>query len=273
MQFIRALGSVSARFMTESNPIRFILKIIIKKLSLGSYRFRLAIGAVERPNYGHIVFNAASLAHKLGLKQVSVLEYGVAKGSGLLNLEYHANEIEKIIPIKIQIYGFDTGKGLPKPMDYRDLPYHWEEGFFEMNQTDLIKKLSRSRLILGNIMETRKSFFQTYSPAPIGAIVHDLDYYSSTKAALEMLHENTDYYLPRVFCYFDDTIGTPIELYSDFTGERLAIDEFNNSSQDIKITKPYYFLTSQNQPSWHSQVWIIHFFKHALYDRFVSIRS
>ena len=56
----------------------------------------------------------------------------MAGGRGILYLEYHAKEIEKIYNIKIDIYGFDTGYGLPEPKGYRDLPYIWKKGFFEM---------------------------------------------------------------------------------------------------------------------------------------------
>ena len=40
----------------------------------------------------------------------------------MLSFEYHAEQITKILPIEIEVYGFDTGEGLPKPLDYRDLP-------------------------------------------------------------------------------------------------------------------------------------------------------
>ena len=53
------------------------------------------------------------------------------------------NEIEKILGVQIDIYGFDTGQGLSKPVDYRDLPYHWKEGFFPMKKNDLLKKLKK----------------------------------------------------------------------------------------------------------------------------------
>ena len=48
------------------------------------------------------------------------------------------------------------------------------------------------------------------------------------------------FFLPRVFSYFDDTIGDEVSLYNDFTGERLAINEFNNNNNNIKICEPYH---------------------------------
>jgi hypothetical protein len=92
----------------------------------------MEINALKRIPYAYICFNAAKLAKKLGYKKISVIEYGVGEGSGLLSLEKYTEEIEKILGVQIDIYGFDTGQGLPKPVDYRDLPYHWKEGFFSM---------------------------------------------------------------------------------------------------------------------------------------------
>ena len=78
----------------------------------------------------------------------------MGEGSGLLSLEEYTEEIKKILGVQIDIYGFDTGQGLPKPIDYRDLPYHWKEGFFSMDKNDLVKKLKKAKLILGNIETT-----------------------------------------------------------------------------------------------------------------------
>ena len=46
-----------------------------------------------------------------------------------------------------------------------------------MNKNDLLKKLKKAKLILGNIEETSKTFFSRYKPAPIGAVIHDFDYF------------------------------------------------------------------------------------------------
>lgn len=245
------------------------LKRIIRDYKIGSFAFRMKINALRRVPYAYICFNAALLAKKLGYERISVIEYGAGEGSGLLSLEEYTEQIEKILGIQIDIYGFDTGQGLPKPKDYRDLPYHWKEGFFSMNKNDLLKKLKKAKLILGNIEETSKTFFSDYKPAPIGAVIHDFDYYTPTKIALSMMKGNINFFLPRVFSYFDDTIGTEIELFNDYTGERLAINEFNLNNPDIKISTPYHFLRHPKE-SWHHQIWIIHFFKHLKYNLFIS---
>ena len=245
------------------------LKRLIDKKRIGSFEFRMKINALERMSYAYICYNAAKLAKKLDYDRISVIEYGVAAGRGLLILEEYAEEIKKLLNIKIDIYGFDLGTGLPKPKDYRDLPYHWREGFFRMDEQNLRSRLKHANLIIGNIESTSKDFFSKYNPAPIGAIIHDFDFYSSTKIALSMLKADTKFFLPRVYCYIDDTIGTEIELYNDFTGERLAINEFNSQNENIKLSVPYHLLAEANE-TWHHQIWICHFFKHKKYNSFIS---
>lgn len=250
---------------------KFLLVGIIKKFPIGSYEFRLAIGAVARPHYGYCVLNAAKLAKKLNYPRISVIEFGVAGGNGLLNLEYHTQEIEKLLDIKIDVYGFDTGEGLPNILDYRDLPYHWESGFFKMDVPKLQSKLKKAKLIIGNIDVTSKTFFDDYDPAPIAAMFHDFDYYSSTNQAFTMLDKDDKYFLPRIYSYFDDILGTEIELYNDFTGERLAINEFNASHQFKKFSPAYHLITQTNSENWHHQIFIYHNFQHLKYNDFVSL--
>jgi hypothetical protein len=116
------------KLFQEPYLIRSAMIRLIRKLRLGSYEHRMRIGAIERPHYGYCVYQAALLAKKMNYQRISVLEFGVAGGQGLLNLEYQARQVEELLSIQIDIYGFDTGEGLPKPSDYRDLPYHWKEG-------------------------------------------------------------------------------------------------------------------------------------------------
>lgn len=262
--------SMLQKFILDPYPLRTIAKRIIQRFELGSYEQRVKIGAVDRPHYGYIVYHAAVLAKKLGYKRISVLEFGVANGHGLVSLERHAQQVSKASGIEIDIYGFDTGEGLPEPVDYRDLPYHWQKGFFKMDVPRLQARLKQARLILGNIKETAPSFFKTHNPAPIGAIIHDFDFHSSTVTAINMLDAGEAYYLPRVFCYFDDTIGTEVELYNDYTGERLAIHEFNQAHDYIKLSTPYHLLSRKVVDPWFHQIWIGHFFNHSRYNDFVS---
>jgi hypothetical protein len=251
-------------------PLRSVALRFMQKFNLGSYPYRLQNGIVERPHYGYCLLNGARLAKKLGLKRISVLEFGVAGGRGLLNLEYHAREIAQELEIEIEIYGFDTGYGLPKPLGYRDLPYHWKEGFFAMNMEKLQTRLTKAKLVLGEIEKTAQNFFTEYDPAPVAAIMHDFDFYSATAAALKMFEAPEKYFLPRVFCYFDDIVGSETELYNDYTGERLAINEFNRTHDTKKLAVAYQFLAHSIRQTWHNQIFIYHDFGHSRYNDFVS---
>ena len=251
--------------------LKKIYKYIFSKLSfLFSFRTKVKLKIISRPHYAYYIFNACKLASKLGLKSISVIEFGVASGNGLVCIEEIAAELERLFDIKIEIYGFDSSQGLPKPIDYRDLPYHWKEGFFKMDYEKLKNKLQKTKLVIGDLKDTSKTFFEKYSPAPIGAIFHDLDFYSSTKIALNLFKENNKFFLPRIFNYFDDIVGTEIELYNDYTGERLAIKEFNDENKDIKISPCYNLICQKNTLYWYHQIFITHIFKHNLYSSFIS---
>ncbi|MBA3240164.1 MAG: hypothetical protein H0T60_02970 [Acidobacteria bacterium] len=258
------------RLILDPHPLRTIGLRFIRRFNLGSYAYRLQNGVVERPHYGYCLFQGARLAKKLGHPRVSVLEFGVAGGRGLLSLEYHAAEVSRSLGIEIDIYGFDTGKGLPVPVDYRDLPYHWKEGFYSMDRGKLEARLKKARLVIGDIRETAPSFCAEHDPAPIAAMMHDFDFYSSTAAALRIFEAPERYFLPRVFCYFDDIVGDEIALYNDYTGERLAINEFNATHATKKIAAPAHFLTRAVRETWHSQIFVQHDFAHSRYNDFVG---
>lgn len=231
------------------------------------------VGALDRPHYGYCVYHAAMLARKLGIKKMSVLELGVAGGNGLLSLEYHAQEVSKCLELDIDVYGFDTGYGLPGPLDYRDQPYNFEKGSYAMDVQELKSRLKRAELILGDVKDTIGVFFEEHDPAPIGAILFDIDYYSSTSAALEMFKADEGYFLPRIFCYFDDVSGDEIALHNDFTGERLAISKFNEGHETMKLAKAHYLLSRRIVHPWHHRIWIYHNFEHGKYNTFVSRRD
>src|SRR5215510_6821196 len=148
-----------------------LFREMAKRLHLLSYEELIEYSAIDRPHYGYCMLQAAKLAARLGHKRVSVIEFGVAGGNGLLNLEMHAVKVKEATGVEVQIFGFDTGKGLPPPTDYRDLPYHWKAGFFAMNVSKLQAQLKTAQLVIGDVADTVASFAQKYSPAPIGALL------------------------------------------------------------------------------------------------------
>ncbi|MGA2863533.1 MAG: hypothetical protein ABSF95_03490 [Verrucomicrobiota bacterium] len=259
-----------SRLLLNPHPLRSLAIRSIRKLKLGRWDERVRLGAVQRPHYAYCVWHAANLACRLGYDRMSLLEFGVAGGNGLVNLECHAAEASKLLPIGIDVYGFDTGEGLPRPRDYRDLPYHWKGGFYKMDVPALRSRLKGAKLVLGEVEHTVPRFFSDHRPAPIGAIFFDLDYYSSTIAAFRIFDGGEEHFLPRVYCYLDDVIGSEVELYNDYTGVRLAVHEFNESHKAKKLGNSYHLLSRPISESWQHQIVVYHDFEHPRYSEFVS---
>ena len=95
-----------------SIPIRNYLVNLLEKVSLQKiipYELRLNYDWVARPWYGYSIFNAAKMAKSLGYERISIIEFGVAEGKGLVNIERHIEEIKKIVNIEFEVYGFDMG--------------------------------------------------------------------------------------------------------------------------------------------------------------------
>jgi hypothetical protein len=259
------------KILTYPLPLRVaIARRMLKKLPLLSYEDRLSIGLTDRQNYGYCIFQAAKLATLLGYPRISVIEFGCGGGNGMLSAEAHIAEIMKIFPVEIELYGFDAGSGLPNPRDYRDMPYYFKVGLYRMDRQSLERKLERGRLVIGDVSDTCATFFEKYNPAPIGCMFHDLDFYSSTADALRILDSDSSHYLPRVFMYFDDIIGGDLWACNKFTGERLAIAEFNQKHGARKICKNYYLPLRYPTASWSHEVFIYHDFEHPRYNDFIA---
>ena len=264
-------GELLKLFSSRNSLRGTVIRRLVRALTFIPYPVRLSVDAVERAHYGYCVFHAARQARLLGHKQISVLEFGVAGGNGLLNLEYHAMETKKHLDIDIEVYGFDTGEGLPDPVDYRDLPYFWRGGFYEMDQAKLLARLRFAKVVVGRISDTLPTFFEKYKPAPVAAVFVDLDYYSSTVEAFKLFEIGRENILPRTYMYFDDIIAPEDALYSAFAGERLAILEFNNEHSQQKISEAVYLRYGHNNyGAWRNQIYIYHDFAHRDYSRFLG---
>lgn len=265
------MNNILFKALTHRTPLRIELaRRLIKQFSLFSYEDRLTVGAIDRPHYGYCVFQAAKLASLLNYREISVIEFGCGGGNGLIDAEMHINEAMKLFDVNIELYGFDGGSGLPAPRDYRDMPHYFRPGLYEMDLTSLKRKLKRAKLVIGEVGETCATFVQKYNPAPIACIFHDLDYYSSTHDALTLFDEDSSRFLPRVFMYFDDIIGDDIWLCNDFAGERLAIDEFNQTHANKKICKDYFLPNRYPYSWWADLVYVYHDFMHPRYNDFVA---
>lgn len=255
------------------NPLH-LYRLFIKKTNCAKFETKVILDAFFKPHYAYCLHQAVKQAIYLSYKEISVIEFGVAGGNGLIELENIAIQAEKEYDIKINIYGFDLGIGMPEPSDYKDLPYIWNKGFYEMEVDKLKSKLKKAQLILGNVSQTVNTFFDKYNPPPIGFIAFDLDYYSSTRDALKIYQNNDKYFLPRVFNYFDDCIGEDVELHSEFTGELLAIKEYNDYSINSKLAAIYGLKYKRVFPnSWNELIYITHFLNHKDYNTFINYEN
>jgi hypothetical protein len=227
----------------------------------------------RRAHYVWGVMQAARLAAVLGLGSISVLELGVAGGNGLVALEEIATRIKEEYGLDIEVYGFDMGKGLPKPADHRDLPNLFAEGDYPMDVERLRARLADAKLLLGPVRDTVREFIES-SPAPVGFIAYDLDLYTSTVDGFQLLDGASSLLLPRVHCYFDDILGLS---YGDCNGPRLAIAEFNDSHPQRKISPifglrhfvPRAFFDSP----WTDKMYMAHIFDHPLYAKTDHVSS
>jgi len=225
--------------------------------------------------YAYGLYHGCRLAKSLGLKTVSAIEFGVAGGNGLVAMEAHAETVEKLTGVKVDVYGFDTGEGMTPPRDYRDMPYRFKQGNYKMDVAKLKERLANARLVLGDVGETASTFIGNHSPAPIAFASFDMDYYSSTMDAFKIFGNDhaDEYFLPRIFMYFDDVVGNTVALYNEFTGELAAIQDFNNQNEYIKIAENRVFRNYNINFSWYHQSYVMHRFKHELYDKYISKAS
>lgn len=218
----------------------------------GSFRQKVSYDLILRPHHAFGILKAADKAKELGLEAITILEFGVANGSGLINMIKIAKKVTKATGINIHIHGFDTGKGMPKPVDYRDHPEYYNTGDFPMNSALLEKHIDgKAQLHLGEITDTLKTFVTSLSKnAPIGFVSVDVDYYSSTKQVFELFKEDAAYFLPLTYVYFDDIVK---DHHNIKCGELLAIKEFNDVEQYREISH-HPFL--ENQRLFKNQIWL-----------------
>jgi hypothetical protein len=241
------------------------------RFPVGSVPLRTDYGTWDRPHYAYGIYHSALLARALGEPRISVIEFGVAGGNGLLSMERLAERIGAHTGVAIDVIGFDSGGGMPAPVDYRDLPHVWGEGFYHMDVDRLRARLTRARLVIGDVAETVPAFLRE-GPAPIAFTAFDLDYYSSTSKAFQVFCGAASSRLPRIYAYFDDIIWPEVACHNEYVGELLAIREFNDSHETMKICQLRALRWMRKRPAqWNEQMYIIHDFAHPRYTQRVSI--
>ncbi len=231
----------------------------------GTYRAKVDFDLVVRQQYAFPILYAADAAKQYGYNTVTIIEFGVAGGAGLLNMCRIAERTQAATGIEFRIFGFDTGKGMPAPIDFRDLPESFQAGDFPMDVERLKRALPRfAELVIGDIADTVPQFLDSLGEeAPIGFVAVDVDYYSSAKKTLKVLTGDPRLYLPVVPVYLDD-IG--VDGSNPWTGELLAVEEFNRENKLRKIA-PFTLLRSRRifkNTQWIDRMFAAHVHDHAL---------
>jgi hypothetical protein len=218
------------------SPFRLLTKGLLARLptTVGT---RELWGISPRPAYLSGLVTGAYLALEQDVPAITAIEFGVAGGEGLLALQDEAAAVERESGVAIKVVGFDSGRGLPEMTgDYRDHPDYWKEGDFPLDEQALREKLSsRTRLLLGDVRENVPEFVAHIQEAPVGFVSFDLDLYSSTVHALQLLSHRNRWMLSKVPLYFDDVEENLVS--HRFAGELLAIEEFNETTSAVKIDR------------------------------------
>lgn len=228
------------------------------------FRERELWGVVERPYYAYGMLRAADLARYFGKKKVTVCEFGVAQGAGLINMIELGEQITRETGVEFRIVGFDTGEGLPTVDGYKDHPELWSVGDFPMVDRDaLLSRLAgRAEMIFGDLKDTADDFRETIEPeAPIGFVSIDVDIYTGTVSAFRSLTGRPEQYLPAVSMYFDDVDSF---FANEWCGGLAAINELNEAHELRKISRDRSIpgVRPAKATDWYQRMYVYHVLDH-----------
>ncbi|MFO7324640.1 MAG: hypothetical protein DIU62_002885 [Pseudomonadota bacterium] len=246
-----------------SEPLHLNLLSALVRIA-GGFRLQVEFDLVERRRYAFALLQAADWAVRFGVPRICALEFGIAAGAGLVNLARLAQRVTRETGVRIDIIGFDTGTGMPEPVDYQDYPEEFQRGDFPTTDRDALARLLPPgvRVIYGPIAETARGFIDNID-APVGFISFDLAFHSSTVDAMQVLRGPATRYLPIVSCYVG---GIMMDTANPDVGELLAIREFNASSAMRKL-HPMTWLRERRvfkNAFWHRQIYTFHVHDHPL---------
>lgn len=233
----------------------------------GGVRSRVKYDNYRLSHYAYGIFEAAQRAKQLGISQITVIEFGVANGRGLMAMALYANKVEAALGVSIKVLGFDSGEGMPKTQGYKDHPELYATGDFPLqDRNKLLSILPRNTNLV--IMDLIHSDWTTHVSAPIGFMSIDVDYYSSTIAVLKNLSGlNSALLLPNTLMYFDDI---QLPNHNPFQGELLAINEFNDSNNLRKIVSFAQVLRTTRRLKdalWINQIFQLHVLDHPVRNK------
>lgn len=180
---------------------------------------------------------AKEQSNTLKIKRIVIIEFGVASGAGLLNLCKISEKLSQHYNLEVLVVGFDSGEGMPHPVDFRDHPEKYLDGDFPPHDRDLLDEVlpSNAEVVYGPIIDCVGQLDRKLLDGDfISFISIDVDYWSSTNDCLKIFYNKKLTFLPTVPMYFDDVNNIDHHPYA---GELLSIQEFNDSNLLKKIVK------------------------------------
>lgn len=231
-------------------------------LFFGSVTKKIEYDCVPRQPYAFGIMTAAKHAQSQGIGRLTIIEFGVAAGAGLLNMCAIAGMVTHETGVEFDIVGFDSGEGMPPPVDYRDHPEKYFTGDFPLVQRDgLLRALPpNARILFGPLPASLEEAKRQFT-SPIGFVSVDVDYYWSAAECLGVFTWEPHRYLPSVPVYFDDVQDLDD---NEYCGELLAIREFNQTATHRKLV-PMNFLSRLRifkHAVWHGQMFYAHVLDH-----------
>jgi hypothetical protein len=214
------------RTIRSESPLRPLLKAcatIAYRISPRCFEFATLYDALPYPHYALGLQMAARHARHFGISGFTAAEFGVAGGSGLVNLVNHAAQISRLTGLTVDVTGFDSVSGLPAAHDWCDVPWRFNPGDYPCDLDTLGSRLDgRANLRIGEIASTLPRWLSE-AHLPLGFISIDTDYYSTAASIVQALNAaSPERFVPIVSTWLDD-----IHLYAvpDFAGELAAIQE------------------------------------------------
>lgn len=250
-------GYIWKRILIERFTEPLHLNIIAVFVALfGTFRAKVAFDLVLRHHHAYGILSVADEARELGIARLTLIEFGVSTGAGILNMADVAGRVTRVTGVQFDIFGFDTGQGMPLPRSVRDHPELYQAGDFAMNVEKLTPMLPDNvTLIIGELADTVPEFVKTLkAAAPVGFVSLDVDYYFSSKDALRVFSGPAECYLPRTCLYADDVEHVS---HNSYCGEQLAIAEFTSEHEFRKIER-YPFLSRTRV--FQRAPWILHMY-------------
>jgi hypothetical protein len=161
-------------------------------------------------------------------------EFGTAAGGTLLSFIAASQRFSKDYDFdikKIKIVLFDSFQGLPEIKVKEDDHYEWSKGAFAYSRDYIEKLIVKHNFPLENVTfvegfyedTLNEATFQKIKNNPPSIVTLDVDYYSSTKIALDflapLLRSGTPFYFDDIYSFFLHPQLGQLKAISDFSSQ------------------------------------------------------